>query len=441
MIIKDLQFSTKMYGKIDAMLIVNKDCIIEYSAMITDESKQLRAENIIGRNLFDAYPDLEYEKSSHVRVMKSGKPILNELQTLTDLNGRTIQLINSTFPIIHDEKVIGTMDVSVFPNKVKIDECHKLFEVDDIITKNKQMLKIKEKILKSALTNSAVLIYGDSGTGKELVAQSLHTSSNRASKPFMSLNCAAVPENLLESTVFGTVKGSFTGAENKKGIFEIADGGTIFFDEINSMNIELQAKILKAIEEKRYMKVGGEKYLSTDVRIISAMNINPFDAIKNGKLRKDLFYRLGVVQIEIPPLEKRKEDISELVSYFIKVFNNEMDKNITGIDGIVADILYDYSWPGNVRELKNVIESAFNLSMGGIIKVSDLPEYLLLTNMKDMEQVIEIDEDLNLNQIVDNFEKDIIIKTLKNTKNVTIAAKKLKITRQSLQYKIDKYNL
>ncbi|WP_206459768.1 sigma-54 interaction domain-containing protein [Anaerovorax sp. IOR16] len=441
MIIKDLQFSTKMYGKIDAMLIVNKDCIIEYSAMITDESKQLRAENIIGRNLFDAYPDLEYEKSSHVRVMKSGKPILNELQTLTDLNGRTIQLINSTFPIIHDEKVIGTMDVSVFPNKVKIDECHKLFEIDDIITKNKQMLKIKEKILKSALTNSAVLIYGDSGTGKELVAQSLHTSSNRASKPFMSLNCAAVPENLLESTVFGTVKGSFTGAENKKGIFEIADGGTIFFDEINSMNIELQAKILKAIEEKRYMKVGGEKYLSTDVRIISAMNINPFDAIKNGKLRKDLFYRLGVVQIEIPPLEKRKEDISELVSYFIKVFNNEMDKNITGIDGIVADILYDYSWPGNVRELKNVIESAFNLSMGGIIKVSDLPEYLLLTNMKDMEQVIEIDEDLNLNQMVDNFEKDIIIRTLKNSKNVTIAAKKLKITRQSLQYKIDKYNL
>ncbi len=235
---------------------------------------------------------------------------------------------------------------------------------------------IKERIPMIADTDSSVLIYGETGTGKELVAQSIHTASKRRNKKFVSQNCAAIPGNLLESILFGTTKGSYTGAENKPGLFEIASGGTLFLDEINSMEISVQPKILKAIEEKQVVRLGGYEPIKTDIKIVSAVNENPLQCIAENKLREDLFYRLSVVQLNIPPLRERINDLFYLVSHFINIYNTSMHCNLIGIDEEVETIFRGYNWPGNVRELKNVIEGAFNVASARFIQKKDLPEYL-----------------------------------------------------------------
>jgi len=225
-------------------------------------------------------------------------------------------------------------------------------------------------------TESSVLICGETGTGKELTAQSIHTSSPRRGKRFVSQNCASIPANLLESILFGTVKGSYTGAENRPGLFELANGGTLFLDEINAMEISVQAKILKAIEEKQITRIGGLEPIPIDVKIVSAINQNPLDCIREGKLREDLFYRLSVVQLIMPPLRERHNDLFYLTYSFIQLYNEKMGRHIIGIDEEVENIFAAYDWPGNVRELKNVIEGAFNVTAAGFIQKKDLPAYM-----------------------------------------------------------------
>ena len=202
------------------------------------------------------------------------------------------------------------------------------------------------------------IIWGETGTGKELFAQSLHSHSSRARGPFVAQNCAAIPTTLLESTLFGTTRGSYTGAENRKGLLKQADGGTLFLDEVNSMDLSLQAKILKAIEEKRFRPVGGEQDVHRDVRIVSAMNVDPITAVREGLLRRDLFYRLGVVQLALPPLRKRPEDIPLLTDFYVEQYNRNMGRAISGVSELVRNALLAYEWPGNVRELRNEIGRA-----------------------------------------------------------------------------------
>ncbi len=444
MIIKEIDKYKDIYGKVDAFIMVNKDNIIQYSAMVNDDRTYMNTKNVIGKNLYVAYPNLTEENSTHARVMRTGKPIIDETQLIVEESGKAYVIKTSTFPIEDNGEIIGTFDISSnLTWKTKNDEKEsrsKLYTVDSIITCDDEMNLIKSKIMKVSKNDSPVMVTGESGTGKELVVEAIHSASRRRGKPFISLNCAAVPDSLMESTLFGTVKGSFTGAENRKGIFELADGGTLFLDEINSMSVEMQAKLLKVVEEQRYMRVGGEKYVDVDVRIISAMNTDPYEAIKKNLLRQDLFYRLSVIQFAIPPLRSRKLDVPLLVDHFVDYYNKKMKKKVKYVDSGLKRIFMDYSWPGNVRELKNVMESAFNMTEGDRIKKSDIPEYFKLYTLR-MQMQRKPAAGSSLAEVMAEYEKDIIIETLKSANSLTEAAAELKITRQALKYKMAKYDI
>jgi arginine utilization regulatory protein len=296
------------------------------------------------------------------------------------------------------------------------------------------------------------LIYGETGTGKELFAQSIHNASNRKNNEFIAQNCAALPKDLLESLLFGTEKGSFTGAKSKPGLFEMADGGTILLDEINSMDLSLQAKLLRVLQDGRIRRIGAQKEKQVDVRIITTMNMHPDKAFEKDLLREDLYYRLSVVYIYLPPLRKRKDDIFLLTDHFIKQYNKEFDKNITGLSNKLKDVFKKYPWPGNVRELKHVIESAYNIKqLGDEIETDDLPGYIRerlgqnrnILNNWTTEEKIKDNEDLpSLESYLEEIEMNLIKNALEKTDdNISAAARELDISRQSLQYKLKKYEL
>lgn len=439
-----------IYNYIDGIIVTNNKGIVEYYTNYRPDINNLKESDVIGRHILSVYPTLTEKTSSIMRVLDTGKSIFNEFQTLTSYKGQIINAINSTLLIKDNENTIGAVDVSRYVDdcyqrqdivlSIKNNELKKsLYTVDDIITCSPIVNDIKEKIKKISKTDSTVLIYGETGTGKELVAQSIHTCSNRKNKRFVSQNCAAIPSTLLESILFGTTKGSYTGAENRPGLFEIANGGTLFLDEINSMEISVQAKILKAIEEKKITRIGGVESIETDIKIISAINESPSICLKEKKLREDLFYRLSVVQLDLPPLRERQEDIKYLIRYFIDDLNIKMNRNIIDISEDVEKIFREYSWPGNVREIKNIIEGAFNLTSTRIIQKKDLPEYIYRNSGNSYD--LDLESNISLSEAVKNYEKKLIINAIKSSKKLTDASKKLKITKQNLYYKMEKYEL
>jgi arginine utilization regulatory protein len=272
------------------------------------------------------------------------------------------------------------------------------------------------------------------------VAQSLHSEGKCKAGKFISQNCAAIPATLLESILFGTVKGSFTGAENRKGLFEVSDGGTLFLDEINSMDLNLQAKLLKAIEEKKITRVGGEGPIDVNVRIISATNRAPFQCVEEETLREDLFYRIGSVQLRIPPLRERREDIKELTDYFINEYNQKMDFGISGVEDEVSKLFETYHWPGNVRELRSIIESGFNLATGNYIMKEDLPDYIW-NRVENNTIMYPLEKGKSLKEILDGIEKDILIDAIARSKSYAEAARLLRLSKQSFYYKMKKHGI
>lgn len=444
MIIRDIDKYKSIYDKVDALIIVNEENMILYSAMINDDRTYISTKDVIGQNLYEMYPNLTEENSTHARVMKTGKPVINENQLIVERSGKAYVINTSTFPIEDNGRRIGTFDLSSsLTSKSKNDEKedrNKLYVLDSIVTENEAMLSIKSKILKVSRNDSPVMVIGESGTGKELIVEAIHSMGSRREKPFISVNCAAIPDALMESTLFGTVKGSFTGAENRKGLFEIADGGTLFLDEINSMNIDLQAKLLKAVEEQKYMKLGGERYVDVDVRVISAVNVDPEEAIKNNSLRSDLFFRLGVVQFFVPPLRERKEDLKPLTEHFISYYNSKMNRQVIGVDEDVRRVFENYPWPGNVRELRNVMESAFNMAEGEYIALSDIPETLAVFSFTRGNAAFP-EAGKSLTSMMNEYEKEIIQQTLRNSASLSQASSMLKMTRQAVKYKIEKYGI
>lgn len=444
MIIRDIDKYKSIYDKVDALIIVNEENMILYSAMINDDRTYISTKDVIGQNLYEMYPNLTEENSTYARVMKTGKPVINENQLIVERSGKAYVINTSTFPIEDNGRRIGTFDLSSsLTPKSKNDEKedrNKLYVLDSIVTENEAMLSIKSKILKVSRNDSPVMVIGESGTGKELIVEAIHSMGSRREKPFISVNCAAIPDALMESTLFGTVKGSFTGAENRKGLFEIADGGTLFLDEINSMNIDLQAKLLKAVEEQKYMKLGGERYVDVDVRVISAVNVDPEEAIKNNSLRSDLFFRLGVVQFFVPPLRERKEDLKPLTEHFISYYNSKMNRQVIGVDEDVRRVFENYPWPGNVRELRNVMESAFNMAEGEYIALSDIPETLAVFSFTRGNAAFP-EAGKSLTSMMNEYEKEIIQQTLRNSASLSQASSMLKMTRQAVKYKIEKYGI
>jgi len=299
------------------------------------------------------------------------------------------------------------------------DELRQRFGFANIIGKSQAMKAVFELIKAAAPTRSTILLEGESGTGKELVARAIHVNSNRSEAPFVTVNSGSLPPDLLESHLFGHVKGAFTGAVAlKKGLFEAADLGTIFFDEISSISLETQAKLLRVMQEKEFMRLGGTQTIKVDVRILAATNTNIEELIAEKAFRKDLFYRLNVIKIVIPPLRQRKEDIPLLVKHFLEVYGRENQKEIEGVSEDVLEILDAHSWPGNVRELENLIERAVVLARSKVLTRDSLPPFLLNRSGVDDEAVLAAEESLDLRDRTQAFQKKIILAALKKTKGV-----------------------
>jgi len=318
-----------------------------------------------------------------------------------------------------------------------------------IVGKSEEMRRIANLVDKVAKGKPTVLLQGESGTGKEVVARAIHRKSPRAEKPFTPINCAAIPDDLLESELFGFEEGAFTGANRrKKGLLEVADGGTLFLDEIGEMPAKMQAKMLRVLETRKLRRIGGTTDVEIDVRFIAASNRDLKAAIEKGAFREDLYYRLGVVVIDLPPLRERMEDLGLFVAAFIEEFSRTMGRSVRGVSGEALEVMRGYAWPGNIREVRNVIERAMVLCEQDRIQPSHLPAELsdgrAASDVSDGDEPHDIlpPDGIDLTDVVTDLEKDFIEKALERTNgNQTEAAKLLSISRDQLRYRLEKYGL
>ncbi|HEU4507062.1 MAG TPA: sigma-54 dependent transcriptional regulator [Pyrinomonadaceae bacterium] len=310
----------------------------------------------------------------------------------------------------------------------------------DIISASPKMESVKKMILKVARSNSTVLVRGESGTGKELIARAVHNQSPRSEEMFQAVNCAAINENLLESELFGHEKGSFTGAHaEKKGLFEIADRGTLFLDEIGELDVGIQAKLLRALQERKIRRVGGTHEISVDVRVIAATNRDLRAMVSDGRFRDDLYYRVNVLSIDVPPLRERREDIPVLIDYFLKKHTKNASRPVTGLTPETKKLMNEYSWPGNVRQLESAIERAILLSEGDLITLEDLPTEVRQEVGPAAEGAFKLPaEGINFEDV----ERNLITQAMEQTDyNITKAAKLLGLTFRTLQYRLEKFGI
>lgn len=440
--------------------IIDKNGIIVYYNKFAQGIDGIEREKVVNRHLLEIYPSLTEETSTLLTVIRTGEPIYKKEQTFLNYKGEKITTINSSIPITSKGKILGALEISKDITTVRemsekiVDLQNKLYNnkkektsqymnkesaqytLLDIVGENKEIIRLKSLALKAAESDVSVLVSGDTGTGKELFVHSIHNSSWRKYKPFITQNCAALPANLLEGILFGTIKGGFTGAEDRPGLFELANNGTLFLDEINSMPLELQSKLLRVLQDGNIRRVGATNTTQVDVRIIAATNIPPEEAVERRQLRRDLYYRLNVVTFEIPPLKDRKDDIPILVKYFIDKFNLKFNKNTKDISRDVLNIFNNYEWDGNVRELEHLIEGILSINDIDIIEVKHLPY-----KFRQRKKNTNIYES-SLAEIIEETERTIIREALQQTdKNITRTAELLKIPRQTLQYKIQKLKL
>lgn len=437
-----------LYNYFNGAIIFDGDAVAVYYYNNRPDINDMTEEDVVGKHISEIYPDLNLEKSSIMEALTKGVPTANMLQTWTTVKGQTVKSINTTVPIFEEGQVIGAAEVSryvtgkddminIYVTPVVSSENRPMYVLDDIKSQWSGMENIKTIISKVSRTDSSVLIYGKTGTGKELVAEAIHTEGKRRNKRFVAQNCAAIPASLLESIIFGTVRGGFTGAEDRTGLMEVCNGGTLFLDEINSMDINLQAKLLKAIEEQMITRVGGIDPIPVDVKIIAASNEDPWEMIKCGRLREDLYYRLKVVQIDLPPLRERKGDIEFLTGYFIKKYNKIFEKNIQGLSNEVRLFFEEYSWPGNIRELQNTIEGCFNFASGPLLKMEDISWYKESCIMTGPEPELTG----TLKETVKQYEKHLIEREIEACRDLQQVADRLGISRQNLNNKIKEYSL
>ena len=442
-------------------IVDKKGRTILYNKAI-EEIEGLSHQQVVGKHLLDIFPDWTKENSTLLTVLSSGVPIIDREQSYLNFRGKNIKTVNSTYPIFDGDELIGAIEIAKnittvnhmseqiielqqkLLKPVKKEAGIKQYHFEQLIGKTDRYLEAIKIAKRASKSNSSVLIYGDTGTGKELFAQSIHYASERKSNPFIAQNCAAIPETLLEGLLFGTAKGSFTGATDRPGLFEQADGGTLFLDEVNSMSLALQAKILRVLQENYVRRVGGTKDVPIDVRIIAATNEEPDLLISEGQFRKDLYYRLNVINIRIPSLNERAEDIPLLVDYFIREYNEQLGKDVWMVSSELLEAFKRYNWAGNIRELKNFIESAMNLiSDEHVIGKEHMPSHVAEVLLKKSHYIPETGQQItDLNEHLKIIEREIIVSTLVKCKhNVSKAAKELNLSRQNLQYKIKQFDI
>ena len=413
----------------------------------------IKPEDVIGK---DALFDIEEGESLHLQVLTTKKPVANTKLKIKP-SGKTVvaqaapiivdNVLKGSVAVLHDVTGIKDLTDKLIEAEKKIRELTYKYKPDDIIGESEKINEVKMQVLKASKVPATVLLRGESGTGKELFANSIHAQSSRKNKEFIRVNCAALSDTLLESELFGYEDGAFTGAKKggKKGLFEVANEGTIFLDEISEISMSTQAKLLRVLQEKEIMRVGGTHSISIDVRIIVATNADLNAAVKNGKFREDLYYRINILPILIPPLRERKEDIPLLIKRFIVKINNEYGRNIGSISDDAVKALIEYNWPGNVRELENVIgRCIINMNFNEQIiqkhHLPDLHSFMKVITDKPAEE--DAEELYELSSIVEKTESEYIRNAyIKLNKNKTKTAEKLGISIRNLYYKMDKYGI
>lgn len=409
---------------------------------------------VVGKTMKELIEDGYVEESSILKAISSKKEE-NIIQRMTDgeevfitgmplIEEGEIQLVVCT-----ERDITETMNLKQllkeneqikkeYENEIKYLRRKTLSGVNEIVTCSDSMKNVMENAFRVANLDTTVLLTGESGTGKELIANLIYKNSRRVNNPFIKINCAAIPENLLESEFFGYEGGSFTGAEKqgKMGLFELANSGTIFLDEVAELTLPMQSKLLRVLQEREIMRVGGSKNIKIDIRVISATNVNLKKNVENGKFREDLYYRLNIIPLEIPPLRDRREDVEEISKHFLSFFNKEycMERKIT-LKAILA--LKMYSWPGNVRELRNVIERLVVNTNNELIEDIDVKRTLY---EGDDESII-FDETCGLETMLENYEKKVLIEMMKTYNKASKVAKLLKINKSTVSRKLKKYDI
>lgn len=468
-----------MFKNVDHILLVNKDFEIVYNSRF-DQAIGNEPDANEYKNFFEMYPTLGKNNSSIVKTMSTGVGVFKDAQEFIDINGKVYVTQNMTIPIFREGQIVGvvelTKDLTTVGDvegkeylkklskesnfKPNLDNNEKI-SFDDILTIDEDMLEAIERAKIFAMNQNPTLIYGETGTGKELFAQSIINYAASPKQKIIIQNCAAVPENLIESILFGTTRGSYTGAENRKGLFEEADGGIFFLDELNALPYHVQGKLLRVVQEGTFRPIGANKEKKVNVKIVAAMNIDPMEAIEKNILRKDLFYRLSGNMIYLPPLRERKADIEYLIDNYIDYFNDIYGKNVKGISEELRDFFLAYKWEGNVRELRHVIEAMVSMTKEEVLQYNELPLYLnekhknskmgygkLSHDSHDQSQerdniVIDMDrDDCDLRRTVEKVERDLILGVLRRTKgNKTKAGEILGIPRQTLKYKMGRLGI
>ncbi|WP_079475647.1 sigma-54 interaction domain-containing protein [Marinococcus halophilus] len=434
---------------VDENLIIYNDKMREIESMTY--------EDFDNKGMMDVFL-FEHEQDSRLlQAIKLGVETREKKQHYTNSRGKNITTINEIFPIYSGGRIVAAAEIAkdvtrmeklVRENQKKADSG--LFTFNQIIGRSAEITGVVQNAKRATRTSSSVLIVGETGTGKELFAQSIHSESERAGQPFVSQNCAALPETLIEGILFGTVKGAFTGASERAGLFEKAEGGTLLLDEINTLPVALQAKLLRVLQEKKVTRLGSHKEQSINVRIIATMNKEPAEAIQNNELREDLFYRIGVVTLYVPALRERKTDIEPLVETFLEKYNRVFQMEVGRVSPSVKARLESYHWPGNIRELEHVIEGAMNLMLDEeVIEESHLPDHF--RKRTDLLEAGEMEKSGpagansgkgTLKERLLEMEFALIKEALQHSGgNVMQAAKELGISRQSLQYRMSKFHL
>jgi transcriptional regulator with PAS, ATPase and Fis domain len=433
----------------DAVIVINTEGTVVYINPGYERELSTRSHRLVGRKMQEMEPN-----SVTLKVLKTGKAVIGQMSRIESLG---IDIVVNSTPIFKHGVLIGA--VTIFKNITDVMRLgREVLKVDDIdqdmvkkktaegfkkiIGQNRVFREMLSKAKKASLSDINILLLGETGTGKDLIARAIHDSSKRKSGHFIEINCAAIPEHLLESELFGYEEGAFTGARKggKVGKFELAQGGTLFLDEIGDMSIGLQAKLLLFLQEKSFERVGGTRKIRADVRILAATNQNLEMRMREGKFRPDLYFRLNVFSLRIPPLRERKDDIPLLSIHFLQKFSQKEVRDVK-LSFSALKALTQYHWPGNIRELRNIIETAVVLSDKEFIEKEDLPEYLLsfLPVSDKLSNSLDI---LNFDDRVSIFEKELISNALERAKNNrSKAIDMLGISRSSFYQKLEKYKI
>lgn len=437
------------------IMLVDENGRIEYFSIGDLDFFDLKPEELIGKKVPQLYANLDEESSTLMRAASRGETCLGCTQSLETKGGKIVRQVSDTFCIMEEGQVKGAIEFARYDEERDLlaaagrrrekmpvrKSCH----LEEMIGTSPSVLQIKERAKKVFELDAPVLITGETGTGKELLARIIHDCSSRKNAPFMYINCSTLPETLLEGILFGICSGSFTGAEEKEGLFLLAGEGTIFLDEINSMPLSIQGKILRAIEEKRIRPVGGEE-IPVSARVVAACNIDMTQLLRGEQMRKDLFFRLSVIQFELPPLRQRKADIPLLIQYYLNQFNQRFNKNIIGLDRKTEAFFLNHEWPGNVRELKNILEGAFHCVSGSKITFDDVRERFFAAEEDPFQEKWNARDyrlqKTGIRQYLNHFEQSQIEQALVLWDGVIAkAAKSLGLSPAALRYKMKKYGL